>query len=758
MKKALSVLMILAVCTGIVPVFAQQTVTSFTLINADTDKPIRTMVAGEVLDYTALGTRNINFVANTNPATVGSVVISVNSTARTENVAPYAYAGDDVTSSGVKYRPINPVLAAGSYTLTAVPYSSANKGGTQGRSLSINFSVKGTTTTNQPPTVNAGGNKSLVLPTNSIILNGTASDPDGSIASVAWTKASGPSATMSNANTNNLTLSNLVAGTYVFTFRATDNQGASSSANATVTVTASNTTGQTVTTFTLINADNNQDIRTLTNGDVLDYSKLPTRNLNIRANTNPTTVGSVVFSHNGKLKNENAGPYALAGDNVTSSGVNYNALNPALAVGSHTLTATPFTSANGGGTRGNALTVSFSVTEGTSTGNKAPVANAGTDKTLTLPTNSVVLNGSGTDSDGTIASYAWTKVSGPSATMSGSTSQNLSLSNLLEGTYVFRLTVRDNGGATGFDDAVVTVKPASTGGGGGGSCTAFNEQNGLVVMEVESMPTVSDWSLRTAVGGSTGRGYYEWRHGNSATSTIPAGTGVLTYTVKINNPGRYRLQIRSAAPHRTEHNDVWVRFPEGKASGIKGTSVLNLAANWFKVYQNSGSNSWTWDTKTKDHDPHDIFVDFSTAGTYRVQLSGRSTQFKVDRLVLYRAGVASTTALSTSTPQSGCASSSSATIAQENYMPVMDEARMEVYPNPSAGNVSIEFSASVEGPATLELYNINGQLVQRLFSGHAEKGRTYTVDFDASLLPDGMYLSRLVSADKVVTKQIIFRK
>ena len=69
--------------------------------------------------------------------------------------------------------------------------------------------------------------------------------------------------------------------------------------------------------------------------------------------------------------------------------------------------------------------------------NLPPVANAGTDVTITLPTNSLNLNGTGTDIDGTIASYAWTKVSGPTATLAGQTTANLSLSNLIAGTYVF---------------------------------------------------------------------------------------------------------------------------------------------------------------------------------------------------------------------------------------------------------------------------------------------------------------------------------
>src|SRR4029079_2018924 len=49
--------------------------------------------------------------------------------------------------------------------------------------------------------------------------------------------------------------------------------------------------------------------------------------------------------------------------------------------------------------------------------NVAPTANAGPDQTITLPTNSVSLSGSGTDPDGSISSYSWTKISGPTATI-----------------------------------------------------------------------------------------------------------------------------------------------------------------------------------------------------------------------------------------------------------------------------------------------------------------------------------------------------
>lgn len=86
-----------------------------------------------------------------------------------------------------------------------------------------------------------------------------------------------------------------------------------------------------------------------------------------------------------------------------------------------------------------------------------PVANAGPDKTIALPSNSVTLNGSGTDSNGTITSYQWAKISGPSATLSGVNTANLTANNLQQGNYLFRLTVTDNDGNTNTDDVQVNV-------------------------------------------------------------------------------------------------------------------------------------------------------------------------------------------------------------------------------------------------------------------------------------------------------------
>ncbi len=82
-------------------------------------------------------------------------------------------------------------------------------------------------------------------------------------------------------------------------------------------------------------------------------------------------------------------------------------------------------------------------------------------KILLCLTNSVTLVGSGSDPDGNIASYQWTKISGPSQynIVSPAQAQTV-INNLMQGVYQFVLTVTDNQGATGKDTVQVTVNPA----------------------------------------------------------------------------------------------------------------------------------------------------------------------------------------------------------------------------------------------------------------------------------------------------------
>ncbi|QIL77940.1 hypothetical protein G7064_05245 [Hymenobacter sp. HDW8] len=130
------------------------------------------------------------------------------------------------------------------------------------------------------------------------------------------------------------------------------------SANKSITATFTPTGGgQQVVSFMLINAATDQPIRELVAGEVLNLATLGT-SLNVQAITSPGTVGSVRFVLSGAqsaTKTETGQPYALFGDNNG----NYASWTP--PVGSYSLTATPYTGSNAGGTAGTPLTLAFSV-------------------------------------------------------------------------------------------------------------------------------------------------------------------------------------------------------------------------------------------------------------------------------------------------------------------------------------------------------------------------------------------------------------
>jgi pimeloyl-ACP methyl ester carboxylesterase len=91
--------------------------------------------------------------------------------------------------------------------------------------------------------------------------------------------------------------------------------------------------------------------------------------------------------------------------------------------------------------------------------NTPPTADAGGITLITIPPTSISLEGGGGD-DGSIVSYSWTRISGPNTpTITGANTSTPTLSGLVTGVYVYRLTVTDNGGLTDTDDATLIVTP-----------------------------------------------------------------------------------------------------------------------------------------------------------------------------------------------------------------------------------------------------------------------------------------------------------
>lgn len=97
--------------------------------------------------------------------------------------------------------------------------------------------------------------------------------------------------------------------------------------------------------------------------------------------------------------------------------------------------------------------------------NRAPFAAPQSSTTSTYSSVAVTLSGANsTDTDGTVTSFAWTQTAGPTVTLATANTSNATFTAppvASRTTLTFRLTVTDNGGATGFSDVNVAVDPAA---------------------------------------------------------------------------------------------------------------------------------------------------------------------------------------------------------------------------------------------------------------------------------------------------------
>jgi P2-related tail formation protein len=406
-------------------------------------------------------------------------------------------------------------LQAGTYTYRLTVTDNKNATATDDVTVIVNAAP------NQPPMSNAGTNRTITLPTSSATLNGSGTDADGTITTYLWQQVNGPSAsTFSATNTANITISNLQAGLYTYRLTVTDNNNAAATDLVTVTVNAApnqapvaNAGANRAITLPANSTSLSGSASADADGTIASYQwqqvsgPLPsTLSATNKAATNVSNLQAGVYIYrltvtdndNATATDEvtvtvynlpNQAPIANAGTNLvvtlptnsaslsgsgidadgTIAGYQWQQISgPATSALSATNTANITVSNLLAGVYTYRLTVTDSdgatdtddvtVTVSNAPVNQAPNANAGPNRTITLPTSSATLNGSGTDADGTIATYLWQQVSGPSTSLLSATNTAvITVSTLHAGVYTYRLTVTDNDGATDLDLVTVTV-------------------------------------------------------------------------------------------------------------------------------------------------------------------------------------------------------------------------------------------------------------------------------------------------------------
>jgi len=80
------------------------------------------------------------------------------------------------------------------------------------------------------------------------------------------------------------------------------------------------------------------------------------------------------------------------------------------------------------------------------------------------------------------------------------------------------------------------------------------------------------------------------------------------------------------------------------------------------------------------------------------------------------------------------------------------------YPNPTAGDVALSFSLAVDNQAvSLAVYDLSGRLVETILEDTLSTGR-YTVHWDASANPAGVYFYRLSTNDESLTHRLVISR
>jgi PKD repeat protein len=313
-------------------------------------------------------------------------------------VAGYAWVfGDGGTSN--QQNPTHVYAAQGTYKATLTVTDTDLATGT------ADLTIMAGTTANKPPVVTVSATPTSGLAPLTVAFSGSATDPDGTIASYTWAFGDGGTATQATT-----THQYMAAGTYTATLTATDNGGATGSASVSITV----------------SSPGNQP---------------PTATASASPLSGPAPL-SVVFTGSGSDPDGTIASYTWSfGDGGTSA--QQNPSHGYAASGNYTATLT--VTDNNGAT--GAATVSITV--GT---NQPPSASASRSPSSGPAPLAVAFTGSGSDPDGTIASYAWTFGDGGTSTL-----QNPSHTYNTAGTYTATLTVTDNGGAKGSASVTITV-------------------------------------------------------------------------------------------------------------------------------------------------------------------------------------------------------------------------------------------------------------------------------------------------------------
>ncbi len=287
----------------------------------------------------------------------------------------------------------------------------------------------------------------------------------------------------------------------------------------------------------------------------------------------------------------------------------------------------------------------------------------------------------------------------------------------------------------------------SDGNGIGDACDAVVGSDGNYWLEAECATLDSRWV--TGSNATTSRGAYVGYNGPSR-FTVPTAASPgsqLTTTIEVAEDGTYHLFFRMDA-WRSSSNSFWVQIDDAPWVNfykfVGGTELLTDGFQWVKVNDNGT----------------DITFNLS-AGEHVLRVANRESYSLLDKMVL---------SLSKSLPTGlggeaiNCAPSFTGTepgsemqaLLPAAYLGTTDLLRepvIDLYPNPTMGNLNVQLTSDYVGRVELMILDINGRLLQEYQYEKADEILDNRLQVDD--LPMGTYTVRIIEGDRQLIRKFI---